>query len=183
MAVNDSEIRSILFNFFKNKYPDYLLKEEVNISSGFVRTDVILLGDFLYGIEIKGETDTLKRLQKQTICYSSFFDKCYLTCTPNHLEGSLVIIPPWWGVLLIDDGKVKVYRKSEVNINNCIYNQVELLSDESIYDILYFLSIKYSHLEERSSLIEKIFHLGDLNDIKSLVKIKLKKDLFNNPCT
>lgn len=95
---------------------DGLVIPECGICSGFARADVAVIGDELVGYEVKGATDTLLRLPRQVEGYSKVFDRAVVVASPNHVQGALGIVPPWWGMWQAEDsGEFTVLRASLPN--------------------------------------------------------------------
>lgn len=68
------------------------------------RADVAVIDGTLDGFEIKTERDTLKRLPRQADAYGRVFDRCHAVLACRHVDKALEMLPPWWGVVLIDEG-------------------------------------------------------------------------------
>ena len=84
------------------------------------RADVAVIGDLLYGFEIKTERDSLKRLPRQADAYTRVFDRCHVVVAPCHLDRAAEMLPPWWGVLVIEgDLSMTVLREAETNACRC----------------------------------------------------------------
>lgn len=76
-----------------------LVVEELSIADGAVRADVAVLTEQAWwGVELKGERDTLARLPGQVAAYSALFDHCEVLTTPNHTGQVLELVPAWWTV-------------------------------------------------------------------------------------
>lgn len=76
--------------------------------------DVCVVTDHLYGLEIKSDEDTLKRLPTQAEDYNDVCRYLTLVVGEKHLAESLKIIPEWWGVTVVKDG-IKVLREPQPN--------------------------------------------------------------------
>lgn len=91
--MNDPEIRALLYPMLTG---GHLLDE---LPVGTTRADVLhLTPDFMHGYELKGDGDTLKRLENQVKCYSQSFDYVTLVVTSKHFNKALNALPEWAGL-------------------------------------------------------------------------------------
>ncbi len=65
---------------------------------GLTRVDVAVVNGHLTGYEIKGSTDSLRRLPGQVAAYSQVLDFAELVVAENHYARALDLLPDWWGV-------------------------------------------------------------------------------------
>lgn len=94
---------------------EMLLTDWMAVSNG-VRADVAILSPTLaIGVEIKAKTDNLNRLRNQAVGYDLIFDENWVAVDSKHLSGALEIIPKYWGVLVLGDGGMNVWRTPEIN--------------------------------------------------------------------
>ena len=85
---------------------------ELGLCQGRSRIDVCVVGRELHGYEVKGDGDSLRRLEGQVEMYGRVFDRVTLVCTPRHLEKALDAVPAWWGVLKAGPGReLPVFRQ------------------------------------------------------------------------
>jgi hypothetical protein len=93
--MNDPEIRARL-------YP--LLLGGVHIDelpTGTTRADVVHITEhFMHGYEVKGDGDTLQRVQNQLRCYAEVYDFVTFVVTEKHLTRLLPLLPGWVGILV-----------------------------------------------------------------------------------
>ena len=88
--------------------------DEVGIPWGVV-ADVMACGAELHGYEIKGETDTLKRLPSQAVAYGNVFQRCFVVAAERHLAGAEAMLPDWWGLWLAQDDVLTEVRPAQAN--------------------------------------------------------------------
>ncbi|RZK42938.1 MAG: hypothetical protein EOO57_00650 [Hymenobacter sp.] len=95
--MNDPEIRARL-------YP--LLLGGVHIDelpTGTTRADVVhVTPAFMHGYEVKGDGDTLQRVENQLRCYAEVYDFVTFIVTEKHLPKLLPRLPAWVGVLVAE---------------------------------------------------------------------------------
>ncbi len=104
MPLNDKQIRPFLISFLnsESKKPKKVM-EELSVCYGDAIADVVAADKFLHCYEIKGETDTVQRIQHQGQFYNKSFMKITLVTTKNHLEYAENQAPAYWGILLASD--------------------------------------------------------------------------------
>lgn len=81
--------------------PDTVLIEELGLCRGQVRMDIAVVNGSLHGYEIKSNRDTLRRLRVQVDLYGKVLDEATLVVGDRLLAAALDVLPPWWGVLLV----------------------------------------------------------------------------------
>ncbi len=101
MPLNDKQIRPFLIRFLNSESnrPQRVM-EELSVCYGDAIADVVAADKFLHCYEIKGETDTVQRIQHQGQFYNKSFMKITLVTTKNHLEYAEKQAPSYWGILL-----------------------------------------------------------------------------------
>ncbi|UAW08029.1 hypothetical protein Mx4_p30 [Myxococcus phage Mx4] len=99
-CLRDADIRQPLSQFAAATCPGARVLHEVGLLHGQCRVDVAALSPArLHGWEIKGDTDSLKRLPAQVEAYSRVLDRCTLVVGDVHLAAAEPLLPSWWGVL------------------------------------------------------------------------------------
>lgn len=64
-----------------------VISSEFSLNGTGIRADLAILDGCFYGVEIKSEADTLKRLPSQMEGYARYFDRTVLVVAPKHLRG------------------------------------------------------------------------------------------------
>ena len=93
--MNDPEIRARLYPLLTGGvYIDEL-------PTGTTRADVVHVTEaFMHGYEVKGDGDTLQRVENQLRCYAEVYDFVTFIVTEKHLPKLLPRLPEWVGVLV-----------------------------------------------------------------------------------
>ncbi|MCR5890374.1 sce7726 family protein [Hymenobacter sp. J193] len=103
--MNDAAIRPLL-------YP--LLIGGVHIDelpTGNTRADVVhITPAFMHGYELKGDSDTLKRVPNQLRCYGQAYDLVSFVVTEKHVPGVQVLLPEWAGILVASEDGITPLR-------------------------------------------------------------------------
>ena len=120
LVMNDAEIRLALINWLKQKkIPPQKILNEITISDGLARPDLIAIYSYSHCYEIKGDNDQIQRIVKQFIHYQSSFKKNTLVTTQKHLKKALKLLPDFWGIIVAiienETIKFKYVRKSSHN--------------------------------------------------------------------
>jgi hypothetical protein len=74
--------------------------QEVELHGGQVRADLVDVPE-MHCYEIKSEGDSLVRLIGQGARYALVFDRITLVTAERHLKKALLVLPPWWGVMIV----------------------------------------------------------------------------------
>lgn len=118
--LNDKRIRKELIRFLSNKNPTpKAILEELHIDNGRAIADVVAAYNHLHCYEIKGETDSIRRVLTQANYYNTSFSKITLVTTKNHITWAMKHAPYFWGLILVegneDNIKLKYVRKTGSN--------------------------------------------------------------------
>jgi len=120
------DIRIILFKFLKEEYKDIYIMEEKEIYKSIV--DIFCIkGNNLLGLEIKSDTDSLKRLPRQVKNYDKIFDFNIVVITEKWVEKVKDILPKHWGIFLIKEDSCEIIKSPLVNPNRDEYKLSWLL--------------------------------------------------------
>lgn len=89
--------------------PGCRVVDEVGIPGGVA--DVFVCNGELWGYEIKGETDSTRRLASQVGAYNTVFQRITVVTTPKHLFRVVRLVPHWWGLTVVDGGELLDVRR------------------------------------------------------------------------
>jgi hypothetical protein len=110
--MNDPDIRARLYPLLTGGvYIDEL-------PTGTTRADVVHITEaFMHGYEVKGDGDTLQRVENQLRCYAEVYDFVTFIVTEKHLPKLLPRLPEWVGVLVApaDDLGLRQHRPAGYN--------------------------------------------------------------------
>ncbi|PJJ59792.1 sce7726 family protein [Hymenobacter chitinivorans] len=108
--MNDPEIRALLYPLLQ----DGIYVDE--LPTGTTRADVVhITPHFMHGYEVKGDGDTLQRVQNQLRCYAEVYDFVTFVVTEKHLDKLLPLLPEWVGVLVASDTALRQHRAAAYN--------------------------------------------------------------------
>ena len=82
--MNDALIRKRFHEQVLTPYhasPNAMVIDELGLHHGSCRADIAIVNGRMIGYEIKGETDTLKRLSDQVRAYNAVFDRAAIITT------------------------------------------------------------------------------------------------------
>ncbi len=104
-VLRDAELRrALLGDLAPHLDADTLVVDELDLC-GLTRVDVAVVNGHLSGFEIKGSTDSLRRLPGQVAVYSQVLDVAELVVAENHYTRGLALLPDWWGVRVAAGGE------------------------------------------------------------------------------
>jgi len=108
--MNDPEIRTHL-------YPLLLGGVRIDeLPTGSTRADVVHITEhFMHGYEVKGDGDTLQRVQNQLRCYAEVYDFVTFVVTEKHLPKLLPLLPAWVGILVASPTGLRPHRAAGYN--------------------------------------------------------------------
>lgn len=113
----------------KQKPGPRLIVEELNVHNGNAIVDVVAIYESMHGFEIKGETDKVARVIKQSEFYNLSLPKLTLVTTENHLLWVERNLPDFWGVLIATeaDGEVRLRYHKRAKTNPAFSKEISLL--------------------------------------------------------
>jgi hypothetical protein len=147
---------------------------------GEVRVDVAVINACLSGFELKGASDTLRRLPKQVEVYSRVLDFCILVIADNHLDKALAMTPSWWGVLAVraeggDKVRIDEIRPPTWNLSVDAHSLAQLLwRDEALTALDDLGGAKGCRSKPRKAIWQRLVEVSDLDTLRSIVRICLK---------
>lgn len=101
--LTDKEIRhALLVNLGRRANPPRVTLEEVHVCNGNAIADVVAVYKAMHCYEIKGETDSINRIVRQSQFYDQAFPLISLVTTANHLRRAEIIVPKHWGIVLVN---------------------------------------------------------------------------------
>lgn len=182
---NDKVIRSALRKSLESAYsndPHSKIFEELGLTHGVIRADLVVVNGCIHGYELKSDLDTLQRLPAQMRTYNSVFDRMTLVVGKSHIEEAIRQIPEWWGITLAkindSDGTVSLFdlRESEVNPKKDSLTIARLLWRDEALNILEELGRADGFRSKSRDVIYKklvdVLSQGDLSD-------RVRAHLFN----
>jgi len=130
--LTDREIRQALIDSLKRrpKAPHATL-EEVHVCNSNAIADVVAIYKTMHCYEIKGETDSIGRVVRQSQYYDQAFPLISLVTTNNHIRKAEEIVPQHWGIIVakIDAANFVAFRHVRGATRNDSYNpEIALLS-------------------------------------------------------
>jgi hypothetical protein len=137
------------------------------------RADVAVIGARIDGFEIKTERDTLKRLPRQTAAYARIFDRCHAVLALRHVDKAMEILPPWWGVLVIETAGMPnftVVRVADTNHSVDPETLVRLLWRDEVHAALCALGATPDPRAGRRRMWDLLLNVLDLDMLKQVVR-------------
>jgi hypothetical protein len=99
--LTDKEIRqALLVHLQRRAKPPLATLEEVHVCNGNAIADVVAVYKTMHCYEIKGETDSINRIVRQSQFYDQAFPLITLVTTANHLKRAEIIAPMHWGIVV-----------------------------------------------------------------------------------
>lgn len=161
--------------------PGSLVVDEMGLLRGKYRADIAVIGQKMLGFEIKSESDTLRRLEKQVFGCSDLFDEVTLVVGRRHLKEAESLIPYWWGVVVADGGvnrtvEFETISLTEQNPRVDSYSVLQLLWRGELIAILRTVGNpgKFVH-ENRSTLCKTVAETMKPDAVRELVRDKIKQ--------
>ncbi|MDH0031520.1 MULTISPECIES: sce7726 family protein [unclassified Acinetobacter] len=181
--LNDAEIRTCLVNWLNQKKvsPQHILNE-LSISDGLARPDLIAIYSYSHCYEIKGDNDQIERIAKQYDHYQSSFKKNTLVTTAKNLEKALNILPSTWGIVIAsiknNTVKFKYVRKATYNPNYKKEIASKILWKNEMQALLKQKNISYYSKATRFDLIDLITESYTSLDLdKNICNILLNREV------
>jgi hypothetical protein len=138
--MNDYKIREALCHYMDYIYCDkFRIIDELVI--GRARADIVIVKDGMTGYEIKGDTDTYKRLPGQIKEYDIYFQKNYLVVGAVNIKTAAKHVPSYWGIMCLSETEngvkfIETVREAEQNPKFNLKKQLSLLWRKELNHIL-----------------------------------------------
>ncbi|MEZ8054588.1 sce7726 family protein [Vibrio tasmaniensis 1F-187] len=182
--MNDIDVRRAVHKKLLKKHhndPDTLVVDELGICLGACRVDIAVVNGSLHGYELKSSKDTLDRLPSQVQYYSAVMDKVTLVVAENHFLEAKKIVPEWWGLKIVSEGKNGSYhiaheRAEKKNKQIDPISLVQLLWKEECLNLLdKWGAIKGNKSKPRHLLWPIISECIPENKLRDEVRVLLKQ--------
>jgi hypothetical protein len=137
------------------------------------RADIAVIGSVMEAFEIKTERDRLRRLPRQIAAYGRIFDRCTAVVSERHVPGTMMIVPEWWGVLVITTGhsiSFEIARLAQTNRHVDAETVVRLLWRDEVYTALTELGAAPEPGAVRSSMWDELLCRVDLSGLRRIVR-------------
>ena len=177
----EQDIRAAIMHQILYTTPVTNVFHEFVLGWGVKRIDIAIINqEHTVGYEIKSDLDTIKRLPEQSAYFEKFFDYCYLVVSPKHLEKSLTIIPPEWGIYIAQmqlNNVVDLNQLREASLSKNL-NAKTMLGVIWKQELLEILGLKIA-VDWRTrkltcnDLREKIIELFSIDEIRDRVRYQL----------
>jgi len=175
MVLNDSKIRKCFHTNILNKSHldnNTFVIDELGLQFGNYRADIAVLNNSFSGYEIKGEKDSLNRLERQITAYNSVFDYSTVIISSSHLRKIKNYIPRWWGVIIceahnMDEINFYDFKRPDRNPGIDLFSITQLLWKNEVIEILTELNIDKSYFRKPRELLYRL-----LLDIYSEYELK-----------
>lgn len=159
LVMNDAEIRLALINWLNQKKisPQKILNE-LTISDGLARPDLIAIYSYSHCYEIKGDNDQIQRIVRQFTHYQSSFKKNTLVTTKKHLKKALELLPDFWGIIVaINENQTIKFKYVRKSSHNPFYRKdiaSKILWKAEMQQLLENKCISYKSSSTRNDLID-----------------------------
>jgi hypothetical protein len=120
VILRDKEIRGALHQHLMARRPQpSKIVEELGIHNGNAIADLVAFYEDLHCFEIKGATDSIRRITQQAVHYNHAFPKITLVTTQNHWQWCCTHAPSFWGIMIAYHAeglvKLKYLRQAKNN--------------------------------------------------------------------
>lgn len=129
-VLRDPEIRDALRSHLMRRSPAPIrILEELGVHNGNAKADLVAVYKEMHCFEIKGATDSIRRLVRQAPFFDLAFPKVSLVTTPNHLSWCLENVPAYWGILIAETANNAIHIRYERSAKNnpCFVKQKALM--------------------------------------------------------
>ena len=176
MVLKDKDIRAALKEHLARRKPTAeKVVDELRVQNGGAIADVVALYKEMHCYEIKGETDSVGRLTKQSSFYSLVFPKLTAVVALNHLKWAMSNLPSYWGIIVAveKEGVVTLCYKRSAGFNPNFDKELGLMilwKDELINIASNILSIRVKSSHTRQELASIMGPMLKKNDVLGLIK-------------
>lgn len=137
--MNDKEIRKILISYLKLRHRELRIYQEKQIGGSIC--DLMLVTDCLTGFEIKSDLDNYTRIANQVSYYDRYFDYNYIVVGESHRESVASKVPDYWGIMVISNDGISVFRSPAQTKKKSRSAQLSLLWKLELKNLLNYFSM------------------------------------------
>ncbi|HVS53596.1 MAG TPA: sce7726 family protein [Opitutaceae bacterium] len=155
--------------------------DELGLQHGSCRADIAIVNGRMIGYEIKGETDSLKRLREQVRAYNAVFDQATVITTTKHRRKVVAKVPRWWGVIICHSAPrrgitFEIWRAAKPNAHVESIAVARLLWKSEAAAMLQKLGEPKRMLRQpRAKLYERLTEILELPQLQRRVRNRLRK--------
>ncbi|MFD2968546.1 sce7726 family protein [Sphingobacterium bambusae] len=179
--MKDPEIRKLFKDTELNHFfydGDSRVIDELDLAATKARIDIAVVNGSLHGFEIKGASDTLKRLPSQIEAYTKIFDYLSIVTESRYLDKIKASIPKWIGLYVCvckgENYQIKKIRSPKFNKYKEGFYIAKLLYRNEIIDCLAEYQIPYRKKDRNWTLCEILANQVPLDQLSVSVRKKLK---------
>lgn len=168
--LTDKEIRqALIVNLGRRANAPLATLEEVHVCNGNAIADVVAVYKTMHCYEIKGETDSINRIVRQSQFYDQAFPRISLVTTANHLRKAESIVPQHWGIVLasLSNNDSVIFKHVRGATRNPSYLPEIALLSLWRSELIQFLGTSNASLEKLNR--QKIAALIALNEPTSVI--------------
>ncbi len=151
---------------------------EMKIPVAGARIDIAVINGSFHGYEIKGASDTLRRLPNQLIAYSYIFDYLTIVTEEKHYKKVIDLVPEWIAVAIceVNDGVPHfiVKRHCSPNQNKQKFHIAKLLWHDELVEVLVEQNISCKKQSRNWILCETLSANLELDVLSEIVREKIK---------
>jgi len=183
MKLNELTIRKSFHIKKLQKYhadENTLVIDELGLNHGKNRADIAVVNGLMIGYEIKSDTDSLYRLEKQIKSYNEIFDEINIIVGLRHFKNICKNLPEWWGIITVEkisknSVKFNLVRKPRRNKNILPTSIARLLWRDEVIRLLKQKNVSSKTLRlPRSYLYETLANTMTTNELRQSVRKALK---------
>ena len=158
--MKDKEIRKILIAYLQTQGTEMRIYQEKSIGNSIC--DLMTVTDKLTGYEIKSDRDNYQRLPEQVRTYDRFFDENYIVIGHTHIDSASGKIPDHWGIIIVENDNVNVFRKAKANKSVSRRNQISVLWKLELKNILLKNDMPLYAQKDKGFIVDRILeHVED----------------------
>lgn len=159
------------------------LLEELRVHNGNAVADVVAIDDSAHCYEIKGETDSVRRILRQGAFYDQVFPKITLVTTQNHLASARKLAPQHWGLLIAEHGHGGLtFREHRSAKESALFDKRLALLTLWRSELMNLCDVKQLKAEKfsRAKLSDLIASINESADVSRMIGRLLVQRQMNN---
>lgn len=188
-SLKDIDIRNeihSLSNLPFNNANGFKVVDEFVVGYENARIDIAAFGNALYGLEIKSDVDSFKRLPSQMEAYNKVFDFLYLVVGDRFFQKADSIVPNWWGILHVSNNRkvltTEIARDAQKNKSVEKMSLINLLWKQEMLSIIsqkiYQAGLTRKERSYLAKMVDELFTLEELQ--KSVNEVLLHRECLKS---
>ena len=177
MALKDDTVRELIDPLISKRHPGAFIVHELPFFEGKTRVDLGVVREGIFGYEIKGDRDNIKRLKgNQAARYSAICRRVTLVVSQKDIWRAERVVPDWWELIAVmggtyDDPYMEFRRDGHENHN---IDKLEIVRSLWKEELIQILGLPKRYRGKKEDLAQVVASSLSLDEVYTVLEKKLR---------